>query len=129
MKEAVQYLLFSVVVTAFLSLLRLYYPSIGITSSMATVVAITGVTLSISIPIIEFINYLAKQYSIEYISVLWKGLAISLLSTTASDLCRGAGENAIAEKVELLGKCEILVLSLPLLKQLLELATSVYDSV
>lgn len=129
MKEVIQYLLFSVAVTAFLSLLRLYYPSIGITSVMATVVAMIGAALSISIPIIDFVNYLAKQYSIEYISVLWKGLAISLVSVTASDLCRNAGENAIADKVELLGKCEILVLSLPLLKKLIEFASSVYDSV
>ena len=129
MKEVLQYLLISIVVSVFVSALRQYYPSIGITSSMAAVVAITGLVLSILVPTIEFVNYLAQQYSVEYISVLWKALAISFLSTMVADLCRSSGESAIADRVELLGKCEILVLSLPLFKKLIELAVSVYDSV
>ena len=37
-------------------------------------------------------------------------------------ICRDCGENAIASKVELVGKCAILLLTLPMLKVLLELA-------
>ena len=39
-----------------------------------------------------------------------------------SDICRDSGETALASKVELAGKLSIVIISLPLVKQLLEFA-------
>ena len=40
----------------------------------------------------------------------------------SAELCRDAGESAIASKLELVGKAEIIILALPLVRELLGLA-------
>ena len=40
----------------------------------------------------------------------------------SAELCRDAGESAIASKLELVGKAEIILLCLPLLRELIGLA-------
>jgi stage III sporulation protein AD len=49
--------------------------------------------------------------------LLIKALGIGYLCRFASDLCRDAGETALAGYVELAGKVMIVVLSFPLLEQ------------
>lgn len=89
--------------------------------SVCLSVTLAGVALAIVSPVLEYINSIAQPYTGGYLSILLKAVGISLLSSTSADICRDAGEGAIASKVELLGKCEILALSLPLLADLVEL--------
>lgn len=49
-----------------------------------------------------------------YTAVLVKALGISLLTQTAADVCRDAGESALASKAELGGQVLLLVCGLPL---------------
>jgi stage III sporulation protein AD len=74
------------------------------------------------IPLLTYLKELEMGKFDVYLPYLMKSMGISLLSTTAADLCRDSGESSIANKLELLGKCEIVLLSLPLLKELLSLA-------
>ena len=74
------------------------------------------------IPLLNYLQELELGKFSEYLPYLLKSMGISLLSSTAADLCRDSGESAVATKLELLGKCEIIVLSIPLLKELLSLA-------
>ncbi len=128
MKDFIQCLILTIIAIGLLRVIRNYYPAIGVPSSLAIVVALTGIALSVFLPVIEYVNFLAEQYSIKYLSVLWKSLAISILSSTAADICRSSDEGAIAEKVELLGKCELLVLSLPLIRELTELIIEISEN-
>lgn len=64
-----------------------------------------------------------------YISVMIKSLALCYITEFAADLCRDFGQSALAGKVELLGKCTILIMTLPLLGEILELAVSYVESV
>lgn len=61
--------------------------------------------------------------STEYFTVVLKALGICLISGFIADTCRDAGQNALASRAELAGRCAVFVLSLPLLKQILETAT------
>lgn len=59
-----------------------------------------------------------------YAEILIKSLGIAVLSSCCASVCRECGENGIAEGVELVGKTEILLLSLPLLHEILSAAAS-----
>lgn len=58
-----------------------------------------------------------------YISLLVKILCISLLSQFVIDLCRDAGENALASQTEIASKILILVMTLPLFESVIEIIT------
>ena len=57
----------------------------------------------------------------EYGNILLKAFGISIIIELLSDFCREAGELTIANKIELVGKIEIIVLSLPLIEKILEI--------
>ena len=54
--------------------------------------------------------------------VILRALGIAWMASAAGDLCRASGEGALAGYVEGVGRVELLVLSLPLLHDLLSLA-------
>ena len=56
------------------------------------------------------------------VSVVLRALGIVWLSSAAGEICRGAGEAQLASYVEAAGRAELLVLSVPLLKSLMETA-------
>ena len=57
-----------------------------------------------------------------YAGVMIRALGISLLCRITCDVCRDAGENAIGSGVELAGKLTILLLCVPLIRELLSYA-------
>ena len=77
-------------------------------------------------PISEFVSEMAEsaRYG-EYAKVMMKSLGISLVSSSSADICRDCGESAVGAKVELVGKCAILLVSLPLVRAVLTLAEEI----
>lgn len=57
----------------------------------------------------------------EQTAVILKTLGVSLLGEFAAQACRDAGEEGLAMRVELGGKIMLVVLSLPLLKEIVTL--------
>ncbi len=78
-------------------------------------------------PLIGWITELGSRYGSvnAYFTPLMKVLGIAYLVQFASQICRDAGENAVAMKVELSGKVIILGLSVPILKTVLEMIEDV----
>lgn len=73
-------------------------------------------------PTVAYLRSLTAELEItDHAELLFKALAVALLTQLCATLCRESGENGIAEGVELAGKAEILLLSLPLLSRALEL--------
>lgn len=58
----------------------------------------------------------------DVVSVLFKALGIAALVRVASDICTEAGEGTLASQIEIMGKVEITLLSLPLVMRLLDIA-------
>ena len=56
----------------------------------------------------------------DYIIVAVKALIIAYLAETVADTCRDFGQQALALKAELAGKCVIFVLAVPILSNVLE---------
>ncbi|MGN1202168.1 MAG: SpoIIIAC/SpoIIIAD family protein [Eubacterium sp.] len=56
-----------------------------------------------------------------YISLMIKILGISLISQFVVDLCRDAGENALASQTEIASKILILIMTLPLFETVINI--------
>lgn len=115
-------------VTLFLLLIRQFKPEYAPPLSLTLTLFITLAALGAMIPLMHYLQELELNAFGDYLPYLFKSMGISILSATTADLCRDCGENAVAGKLELLGKCEIALLSLPLLKQLLSLAVSLMEA-
>ena len=77
------------------------------------------------IPSIELMERAAL--SSEVVKILIKALGVCCLCELAGQVCREAGQLAIASKIDLAGKVTILLLALPLFRELLELSLSLMD--
>ena len=75
-------------------------------------------------PILTELKSLIQRFSFieQQSKILLKSLGLCCLTQFSADLCRDAGETALAVNVELAGKTAILVLSLPLFRQLFDFA-------
>ena len=94
-------------------------------SSASCLLMMAG-ALRLLTPVLQYVNGLTSQGGLgEYTGTVIKAVGIGMLTQTTSDICRDAGENAAAAKLELLGKAEILLLSLPLVKALLMAASEI----
>ncbi|MBQ7325162.1 MAG: hypothetical protein IJW98_05425 [Clostridia bacterium] len=109
-------------VMLFLLLIRQFRPELAPPLNLCLTLFLTLSAIAAMIPLLTYLKELEIGKFEVYLPYLMKSMGISLLSTTAADLCRDSGEGSIANKLELLGKCEIVLLSLPLLKELLTLA-------
>lgn len=56
------------------------------------------------------------------VEVILRALGIAWMTSAAGEICRGAGEGQLASWLETAGRVELLVLSLPLLRQLMSAA-------
>ena len=82
-------------------------------------------TLAISLlsPYMQLIEQLVVGSLLEsYYPFLLRALGIAFLTEITATVCRDSGEESIAKNVELLAKAEILILSLPLVKELIKIS-------
>ena len=95
----------------------------------ATVV-LTGASLLMLSPVIAWINDLCREQGMSELSALMiKGLGVALLTQFCADLCRQSGEASLAGSVELAGKAELLLLCLPILRDLTDMARNLLDGI
>lgn len=73
------------------------------------------------LPLLEELRQLAEQFHFgeQRWLILMKTIGICFLTQTAEDVCRDAGECSLAGKIELAGKAAILLLCLPVFRELL----------
>lgn len=72
--------------------------------------------------VLQLLQQLALKANIDfvYLNTIFKILGIAYLASFCSDICKDAGEGAIAAKVEFAGKILILVLAIPILMAVLQ---------
>ncbi len=115
-------------VSLFLLLIRQFRPEYAPPLSLCLTLFVTLAAVGVLVPLMNYLKEMELDAFGEYLPYLFKSMGISFLCSTTADLCKDCGENAVAAKLELLGKCEIAILSLPLLKQLLALAISLMQT-
>ena len=106
----------------FIVLIRRFSPEFAPPLSLCITILLTMSALASLLPLFDYLKELELRSFDAYLPYLLKSVGISVLSSTAGDLCRDCGEQSVGAKLELLGKCQILVLSIPLLRELLTLS-------
>lgn len=78
------------------------------------------------LPLIEEARSLASAAGMQtsLLAIAVKAVGLSIAVQTAADVCRDAGETALAGKLELGGRVALLILALPLFRQMLELSAA-----
>ncbi|MBQ9079792.1 MAG: hypothetical protein IJY27_01855 [Clostridia bacterium] len=89
-------------------------------------VLLMGAVLAMSAPIYAYVKDLIAESAVsQFDEILIKALGIALMTHVCAEICRDCGEGGVASCVELAGKCEILLLSLPLLSSILGVAAEI----
>jgi stage III sporulation protein AD len=89
-------------------------------------VGVSIISLALIEPLFSFIDEISKSTAVYvYLPTLIKTLGIALAVQITSDICKDAGEGALSERIELFGKAEILLLSIPLIKNLFKLCEAI----
>ena len=90
---------------------------------LAAIVLIFGVVVLLISPIVKFLNnIMGATLPLEYIEIILKTLAIAYMTQISSEMCRESGESSIAFGIETVGKIEIVILSLPLINNIISMA-------
>lgn len=92
-------------------------------------VLLVGAAVLMMTPVFTYLGELCTDVGMgEMASLLIRGLGVALLTQLCADLCRQSGEASLAGAVELAGKAELLLLCLPLLKELIVIAQELLSS-
>ncbi|MEE1283312.1 MAG: SpoIIIAC/SpoIIIAD family protein [Acutalibacteraceae bacterium] len=117
-------LVIAVVACFFSVLLSQHRPEFSLVIKLASVVCIIAVVFSSAAEISEDVMDFADGLKInnEYILLLIKALIIAVACHIVSCICVDTGNKAIASAVELAGRISIILLALPMLKALSQIA-------
>lgn len=115
---------FCITATVLALVLRQYRPEFAIFVSLACSVAVVLYVAQGIGQVMEELELLFSNtlLSEELIQVVLKCLGVCILTELAGQTCRDAGESAIGAKIELAGKVTLVVVSIPLFQQLINVA-------
>ena len=109
-----------------LLILRAYKPEWAPFLRMAVTVVALGLTVALASTVLTYNTDLASDTGAlegEEWSLLLKALGVAFLTETAASVCRDSGETGLATWVETAGKLEILLLSFPLIRTVMDTVT------
>lgn len=100
--------------------------SLSLAVKIACAIFVFVVALSILSPLIEIAKSTAQTSGLSsYLALLIKALGIAFSTEICAEICRDCGEAAVSSGIELVGRAEILLLSVPLIKEIIETAEGV----
>lgn len=114
----------AIISTAICILLNQYKPEYAMVVSLACGVLLFSMIIVSLLPAFQAMTDLMNRANINtgYAKAIIKTLGICYVTQLASDSCKDAGQSAIASKVELAGKAFIVIISLPLFEDLIDIA-------
>ncbi len=103
-------------------------PQISILISLVAGITIFLILSSYLQSIMQVLNEITGKINLDlsFTGIILKIIAIAYVCEFSAQLCKDAGETAIATKVELAGKIMILFTSAPIMLSLLELLTDIF---
>ncbi len=109
--------------------LKQYRPEFSIYISLVTGMIMLGALILLLSPLIESVLQLSELSAngFKYSELLLKSLAICYITQLASESCRDAGESSIATKIDFAGRCAILLLSMPLFTELINIVKGLME--
>ena len=106
-------------------LIRQYRPELSLFAQIAGLAAVLAVGMAIITKVMAYCQSVFSESIIDngYLTLLIKALGIAIVSKIGGDLCRDSGNSALAFGVELAAKAAILLLTLPMLKNLADVTS------
>lgn len=125
--QLIQVIGIGIVATSIIIVLRIQRPEIALLASIATGVIIFMLMISKLSSIIELLGTYADKAEIKpvYFTTVLKITGIAYIAEFGADVCKDAGESAIASKIEFAGKVTIVALAVPVITALLDLIIKV----
>lgn len=116
-----------IVATVIIIILRNQKPEIAVQASIVTGIVIFMLLVSKLSAVIDLLGSYADKADIKpvYFTTVLKITGIAYIAEFGAEVCRDAGESAIASKIELAGKVTIVVLAVPIITSLLDLVIKV----
>ena len=115
-----------VILSVFLTVFRNVKGDFSLVASCVVCLILVAISLTSIFPLIDYISGLEIINGYEsYFSVILKSVGTAVICTTASEICKDTGQGALAFGVETFCKCEIVAMSLPMIKGVLELAKEI----
>lgn len=111
------------IIGTFLSVtVKSYRPELGIGVAVATGITIFSLIVPEVSKVISDLKDLCEKTGVnsEYFKAIIKIIGIAYITQYSSELAKDAGEAAIAKKLEFAGKIGVLVLMMPIVKNLLD---------
>lgn len=110
----------------FIIILRTSRPEYSFLTRLAIIALVCVSLLSAVDAVLQGLSIFTQLSEINetYIKIGIKALGISLVSETASDICKDCGETALSVQVELAGRVANVGIALPIIEKLLELSIS-----
>lgn len=117
-----QVLAFALVTAVLLVGLRRERPEVAVVLSVAAGAALLVFVLRQVAAVVEGVRAVVDRAGVDdrYVTSLLKVIGIAYLAEFGAQICRDAGEGALAAKVELAGKVFILALAVPVLLAVME---------
>jgi stage III sporulation protein AD len=112
----------ALLVTVIGVLLRQFRPEIALQLTILAVIMIFLLILGKVKIIIELLQNLADKANVNsyYLLIVLKIVGISYLAEFGAQICRDAGEGALATKVEMAAKVSVLILAIPIIAAIME---------
>lgn len=110
------------IIGAFLSIsLKSHRPEYALLTAMATGIFIMFIAAENMLSVFGKIGSIIKTAGIDekYFKAVFKVIGISYITQFATDICRDAGENAIAAKLDAAGKLAVMISALPIIGEFL----------
>lgn len=122
----------AIIAVLIIVILRRESPDMALSVKMCAGVILAVACIASMTPIIEYVGEIGESFGADEslsmaIEVLLKALGVSILAHVTANICRDAGEGSIAYYVELGARIEILILSLPLLVDIISLAAELLE--
>ena len=107
-------------------LLRQYRPEFALVTTVLCSIFLFLITIKQISPVFSSLSRLVGQSSAStvYLKTMMKSFGVCYLAQLAADVCRDAGQTAIASKIELAGRVTVLILAMPMFFEILEIAVS-----
>lgn len=112
----------ALIVTIFSVVLKQFRPEIALQLSILAGATIFILILSKIKVVIDLLQSLADQANINsyYLLIVLKIVGVAYLAEFGAQICRDAGEGALATKIEIAAKIGVIVLAIPILVAITE---------
>ena len=118
--ESIRLYGFFLITLMLVSLLKQYQPAYGLIAVLAALTLAMGAALGWALPFFQWVQSISSLADMQGLGSVMKAAGVALLTRCVQELCRDAGQNALAVAVDFAGRCLILAAAMPVMQRVLD---------